>query len=246
MKQFLMRVVLCCGCLSFGVASAMNADILAMSSEDYDILATSSEDVDVSTISSDQETHALQNIVGLMSNKNIEEETIKEAISSYLNNGFDINARYGEFKETLLHIAANSGRNEVAKFLIDKEIDVNIINKPGNTALHYAAGGNDADLVRLLIKKQKDINLRDGDGCTAIYKAAYQLGSYEIQISKGIIQVLLDNGGNPAIKRILGLSKPISAIDIANLRKTYVMQQGQDVSQYQEIIDLMQSYVPQQ
>lgn len=226
MKQFLMKVVLCCGCLSFGVVNAMDANNLV--------------------ISSTQETQVLHEIIGLMGDKSIEERVICEAINSYLSDGFDINARYGSLENTLLHIAVLTVRYDVAKFLIGEEIDVNIINKTGDTALHFAAGGSDVGLIELLSKRQEDINLQDGDGCTAIYNAAYQLGSYEIQTSKDVIGILLDNEADPTIGRTLGLNNPINAIGIAKIRKAQEKERGKDVSQYQEVIDLMQSYVPQQ
>ncbi len=226
MKQFLIKLAFCCGCLSFGVVSAMN--------------------VHTSAASSVQETQALHEIIGLMGDERIEEEVIVEAINSYLDNGFNINAQYGSLKNTLLHIAVYTAHHNVARFLIGKGINVNIISKTKDTALHFVAGSRDADLVRLLIEKQEDIDLKDGDGCTAIYNAAYQLGSYEIQISKDIIKTLLDNGADPTIKRILGLHNPMNAIDIAEIRKAQAKERGEDVSQYQEVIDLMQSYVPQQ
>ncbi len=264
MKQFLMKLALCCGCLSFGVVSAMNADILAISSEssdistvssedadiltvlseDADIFTASSENADISTISSNQETHALQNIVDLILNKNVEEETIKEAISSYLDNGFNINARYGESRETLLHIAADNGRNEVAKFLINKGINVNITSEYIETALHIAARNGNTVLVRLLSPEQKDINMCNCEGETAIYNAAYQTWSDNIQTRKEVIQILLDNGADPTIRKWVHSFPGHSAIDTVELKKKIAKQEGKDVSRYQEIIDLMLQYVP--
>lgn len=217
-----MKVVLCCGCLSFGFMNAMDANTLV--------------------ISSIQETQALHEMIGFMENENIGEETIEEAINSYLDNGFDINARYGELRETLLHIAVNKGLDDVAKFLVNKKINVNITSMYTETALHIAACKGNVELVRLLSERQTDVNLQNCEGETAIYNAAYQLWGNNVQQMKEVIQILLDNGADPLARKWVYSFPGQNAIDTVRVKKKIARQEGKDVSQYQEVIDLMLRY----
>lgn len=67
-------------------------------------------------------------------------------------------------KLTTLHCAAGEGCLEVVKFLIDKGINVNIINGYGSTALHNAAYRGDLEIIRFLLKKGANPTIRNKDG----------------------------------------------------------------------------------
>lgn len=53
--------------------------------------------------------------------------------------GADINARNNS-NQTALYVAINTGRKEIAKWLIEKGADVNAKDEDGKTALNYANG----------------------------------------------------------------------------------------------------------
>ena len=61
-----------------------------------------------------------------------------EALSQHLEAGTDINEKGGEHESTALHAAAYFGRLETVKFLIEKEADINALNKHGQTPLDVA------------------------------------------------------------------------------------------------------------
>lgn len=56
---------------------------------------------------------------------------------SILKGGADINARNNS-NQTALYVAIDTGRKEIAKWLIENGADVNAKDKDGNTALDYA------------------------------------------------------------------------------------------------------------
>ncbi|WP_264702492.1 ankyrin repeat domain-containing protein [Wolbachia endosymbiont (group A) of Volucella inflata] len=67
-------------------------------------------------------------------------------------------------KLTTLHYAAGEGCLEVVKFLINEEINVNIINGYGSTALHNAAYRGDLEIIKLLLEKGANPTIRNKDG----------------------------------------------------------------------------------
>ena len=77
-------------------------------------------------------------------------------------------------------IAAFRGNPEIARFLIEKNADVNAKTIDGQTALMIAAENGHRD-VRFLIEKGADINAQDKRGWTALTLAAYE-GKKEVVI----------------------------------------------------------------
>jgi len=64
--------------------------------------------------------------------------------------GVDKNAKVGEWQDTALHRAALYHHREVAIYLINSEIDLNIVDKNGNTVLDDAIGWEDQIIIELL------------------------------------------------------------------------------------------------
>ncbi len=75
-------------------------------------------------------------------------------------------------KRTLLHDAAAKGQTDVAKYLIDKGIDVNATTSDRRTALHMAAQHGDIPMITLLLVHGAAINLADAQGWTPLDRAA--------------------------------------------------------------------------
>ena len=63
------------------------------------------------------------------------------------------------------------GKIEEAKTLFASKVDINSIDKNGNTALHAAAKINDADLCIFLLAKGIDSSLKNYDSDTALHVA---------------------------------------------------------------------------
>ena len=101
--------------------------------------------------------------------------------------------------ESPLMLAAIKGDIEAVKALIARDADV---NKPGWTALHYAASGTTPEhtaIVALLLEHHAYIDAASPNGSTPLMMAA-QYGTREA------LQLLLDEGADPALKNQLGLT----------------------------------------
>jgi len=101
--------------------------------------------------------------------------------------------------ESPLMLAAIKGHTEAVKALIARDADV---NKPGWTPLHYAASGTTpehAAIMALLLEHHAYIDAASPNGSTPLMMAA-QYGTRQA------LQLLLDEGADPALKNQLGLS----------------------------------------
>ena len=151
--------------------------------------------------------------------------------------GFDLNTR-NESGDPPLVLAIRDGSNAVANFLVDEK-SVNIeartakdesalmlaalkgelnlarqliarqaeVNKPGWTPLHYAAthpGTASVEMVRLMLEHHAYIDAESPNGSTPLMMAA-QYGQ------PAVVQLLLEEGADPLIKKQKGLT----AIDFA-------------------------------
>lgn len=104
--------------------------------------------------------------------------------------------------ESPLMISALKGQLDLANRLIERGADV---NKPGWTPLHYAATNGHVAVIRLLLDKHAYIDAAAPSGSTPLMMAAHY-GTPEA------VKVLLDEGADPMLKNLQGLS----AIDFAN------------------------------
>lgn len=77
-----------------------------------------------------------------------------------------INAR----GSSMLILASYSGNNQVAKFLIENNCDINYVSDNGTALMASVVKGN-KDLVELLIKSGANLNLTDTNGLTALIYA---------------------------------------------------------------------------
>ena len=69
--------------------------------------------------------------------------------------------------------AANLGRNDILRLLIDRGALVNETNENMSTALHWAVMGCNVESAMLLIESGADVNAADVDGLTPLHIAAY-------------------------------------------------------------------------
>jgi len=73
-----------------------------------------------------------------------------------------INTQDDEQKWTPLHYSIYSGRIDVARLLLARGADVNLVTRGGETPLHFAASELNAEMVRLLLDAGADVTVKDG------------------------------------------------------------------------------------
>lgn len=127
------------------------------------------------------------------SHKNFYKHVVKgdfEAVDLFLAAGMDINGR-DEFGGTVLYGAMFPSGLKMAKHLIDKGADVNLVADIGTSPLHAAVEQQAVPTVRLLLEHGADPNQAElGDsrpGYTPLMSAA-RVGNVEL------VKLLLDHG----------------------------------------------------
>lgn len=98
-----------------------------------------------------------------------------EKVQSLVKNGAkaDTNIDYGDHKLTPLMKATWDGQEEIAKFLLESDADVNARDSAnGDTPLFYAVQRNRHNLARLFISSGAEINVRNTREFTPVHLAA--------------------------------------------------------------------------
>ncbi|MFP3033744.1 MAG: ankyrin repeat domain-containing protein [Wolbachia sp.] len=98
-----------------------------------------------------------------------------KAVKLFIDND-SINAKDRDGK-TPLHLAAKTGRSEIAKLLMDNRADINATDTSSWAPLHKTAGKNNAtegqlNVAKLLISKHANINAKNDKGYTPLHLAA--------------------------------------------------------------------------
>jgi len=118
-----------------------------------------------------------------------------------------INKQYGAFCDTLLHVAAKWGREDLADLLIAGGADLEALNEIDERPLHVAAKHGRHTVVKLLLSKGADVSGRGGNGDTPLHAAACGLGGQSN--SEGRLEVarlLLEAGANVNAKSSSGFT----------------------------------------
>ena len=108
-------------------------------------------------------------------------ETVKEMI---LGGVVDVNEII--FGETFLHAATSYNRIEIAKFLIENGIDINVLDDMGTSALINAVIEGNLEMVKLLCERGAELDTSDPDN-----NALFRAGSRH---QEEIAQYLVDKG----------------------------------------------------
>jgi hypothetical protein len=91
---------------------------------------------------------------------------------------------------TALHWAAENGRVDVVKVLIQNGADLNAVDINKCTALHRAAEDGHVDVVKLLLQNGADVNAFEEYYLTALHITAKESGNVDVA------KVLIQNGAN--------------------------------------------------
>ncbi|KAF8064001.1 hypothetical protein FPV67DRAFT_1420628 [Lyophyllum atratum] len=91
---------------------------------------------------------------------------------------------------TLIHCAAQSGRADVLRLLIDHGEEVNTMDRSGMTPLHHALRARSFSAVEILVDSGCDVNAKQYSGLAPLHMALDQR-------SDDIVQVLLNQGASP-------------------------------------------------
>ena len=87
-----------------------------------------------------------------------------------------IDKRYGAFCQTLLHVAARWGREDLAELLIAAGADVEARNELDERPLHVASKYGRPTVVKLLLTRGANINASGGRAHTPLHAASCGLG----------------------------------------------------------------------
>ena len=110
-----------------------------------------------------------------------------------LAHGAKVNAS-GTYSATPLYVAAQHGRLDAAKWLLDRAgADVNVQRADGQTALHSAAFNGHLDVARMLIDHNADVGARDVKGSTPLSLA---LEGADGKQRLDIVRLLLDRNAD--------------------------------------------------
>ena len=93
---------------------------------------------------------------------------------------------------SLLMLAAQRGRDDLAELLLERRASVNF-TADGRTALYYAAAGGSDGILRMLLARGVDVNQKDTMASTPLIAAAGACNATTIEL-------LLDAGADPAVK----------------------------------------------
>ena len=137
----------------------------------------------------------------------------KAEIEALLAKGADINARNNE-GDTMLLLAASSGKKDIVEWLLAKGADVNAKGMDEETPLHRAAYSGEKDIAELLLAKGADVKARNREE-RAPLRMAVGRGNKDIAellLAKGADVNAVDQYGTP-----LHLAATGGNIDIAEL-----------------------------
>jgi uncharacterized protein len=111
-----------------------------------------------------------------------------EKVEELINRGADINFK-DEFNFTPLFWAVFFEKNiDVVRLLIEKNADLNVLNKEGTLLILAVKNGN-TNTALLLIEKNANFNIQDNDGCDALYWAIHFN-------EKKVLRELIKSGAN--------------------------------------------------
>lgn len=93
-----------------------------------------------------------------------------------------------EIGSGLLHYAIVGRNFDIALFLIQNNIDINMTNSDGQTALQYICVYQDLNVAEAILKHGVDINIRDKHGNNALWTAVFNCKGKNYDMVKLLMQ----------------------------------------------------------
>ena len=94
---------------------------------------------------------------------------------------------------TALHWACMRAHWDVARYLIERGADVNVVGGDGGTQINWAVHHDNVEIVKLMIEKRAKLNIRNQWGMTELHTAIWRGNIHAVDY-------LLDHGSDPSIK----------------------------------------------
>ncbi len=189
-----------------------------------------------------------------------------QQLADFLDDDGNIDCR-GEWHQTLLIKAIQSGHPAAAKFLIQHDADSSIPTDEGDLAIHRAARSGQLDVFRLLVN-DSNVNTKGRLGMTPLMYAANQehLAVVQEAVSMGadvndqsdsgytplsytsspdVAEYLLSAGADPYLENYRGHNALENARDhIERVRE--FSSNPEDWSKYQQVIDVIERWAANQ
>ncbi len=124
---------------------------------------------------------------------------------------------------TLVHVAAFSGKKEIAELLFKEGANINAVDREQRTPLHYTAENGHKGLVKFLLEKGANIDAADQHGWTPLYLAV-------AQGHKEVMKFLLEKGANIDAADQHGWTPLRHAVHQGNKEMAeFLLQEGADI-----------------
>jgi hypothetical protein len=94
---------------------------------------------------------------------------------------------------TALHWACMRAHWNIAKYLIEKGADLNVVGGDGGTQINWAVHHDNVDIIKTLIDKGAKLNIQNQWGMTELHTAIWRGNIH-------VVEYLLDQGSDPNIK----------------------------------------------
>lgn len=118
-----------------------------------------------------------------------EDGTMSLFLEKYRKEQINIQDKYGF---SLLHCALSGKKWDIAEFLINEGIDINLTDKSGDTALHYLCNEKtDVEvlkLIQMLLDRGTSVNVQNKDGTTPLIKAAVKSNGFGFERFKLLLE----------------------------------------------------------
>lgn len=112
----------------------------------------------------------------------------------------------------LLHYAVSGSKFDIAQFLIDRGIDVNMKNADGQTVLHLISVNQDINVAKSLLQNGVDVNARDKFGNNALWSAVFNCKGRKYDM----VNLLMKYRADPLNKNNAGRSPLDFATQVGN------------------------------
>ncbi len=123
-----------------------------------------------------------------------------------------------EYGSGLLHYAISGNKFDIALFLINNGIDLNMTNSEGQTALQLICVNQNLNVAKELLKKGINIDLRDKHGNNGIWTAVFNCKGKNYEMVKLIMEYKPDiYSKNKAGRSPIDFARQIDDKDLLNI-----------------------------